>query len=159
MQTILIASDHAGFELKEKLTIYLRDLGYGVKDFGATDYDSEDDYPDFVIPLAKEVSESGGLKQGIIMGGSGQGEAITANRFPHVRAVVFNGQYKPADGRAIPHEVVVSREHNDANILSLGSRFINEAEAKDAVKTFLTTPFSEDERHVRRLKKIDEVKT
>lgn len=158
METILIAADHAGFELKQTIILYLKDLGYEVKDFGANEFNADDDYPDFIIPLAKEISESGGVKQGIIIGGSGQGEAIVANRFRHVRAIVFNGQYHPEDNRIVPREIVTARHHNDANILSLGSRFINESEAKDAVKTFLTTPFSEDERHIRRLKKIDEAK-
>lgn len=157
MQTILIASDHAGFELKQALVPYLRDMDYEVKDFGASIFDAEDDYSDFMAPLAREISESGGAKQGIIIGGSGQGEAIVANRFPHVRAAVFNGQYHPDSGRRVPLEVKIAREHNDANILSLGARFLSVADAEEAVKTFLTIPFSREERHVRRLKKIDEI--
>ncbi len=152
MPTILIASDHAGFELKQELVPFLRDLGHEVKDFGSHEFDAEDDYPDFIVPLAREISESGGMKTGIVIGGSGQGEAMAANRFRHVRAVVFNGQYRPD----APLEVKTTREHNDANVLSLGARFISESDAKEAVKTFLTTPFSEDERHVRRLKKLDD---
>jgi ribose 5-phosphate isomerase B len=164
MPKILIASDHAGFELKQELIPFLRDMGYEVKDFGANAFNAEDDYPDFVAPLAREISESGGTKQGIVLGGSGQGEAMVANRFPHVRAVVFNGQYRPdedRDGetdRHVPLEVKTAREHNDANVLSLGARFLSEADAKEAVKAFLTIPFSEDERHVRRLKKLAEIK-
>lgn len=161
MQKILIAADHAGFELKQSLMPFLRDMGYEVTDFGANEFNGEDDYPDFVAPLAREISESGGVKQGIIIGGSGQGEAIVANRFRHVRAVVFNGQYHPdhiAAGRTIPLEVKTAREHNDANVLSLGARFLSKADAEEAVKTFLTIPFSENERHVRRLKKLDEIK-
>lgn len=155
METILIASDHAGFELKRQLVIFLRDLGYAVRDFGAYEFSAEDDYPDFISPLAREVSESGGMKRGIVIGGSGQGEAIVANRFPHVRAVVFNGQYVPKDGRTIPHEIATAREHNDSNVLSLGARFLSVRDAKEAVKTWLTTPFSGDVRHIRRLEKID----
>ncbi len=161
MQTILIAADHAGFELKQELIPFLRDMGYEVKDFGAHEFNADDDYPDSMIPLAREISESGGVKQGIIIGGSGQGEAIVANRFRHVRAVVFNGQYRPEHvepGQHIPLEVKTAREHNDANVLSLGARFISVADAKEAVKTFLTIPFSENENHVRRLRKIDEIK-
>jgi len=163
MQTILIAADHAGFELKQELIPFLRDMGYEVKDFGANSFDAEDDYPDFMIPLAMEISESGGTKQGIMIGGSGQGEAIVANRLRHVRAAVFNGQFRPSDAvlagtdRHVPLEVKTAREHNDINVISLGARFISETEAKEAVKTFLTIPFSEDERHMRRLKKIDEL--
>lgn len=164
MKKILIASDHAGFELKQELIPFLRDMGYEVKDFGSDAFDAEDDYPDFIAPLAREISESGGVMQGIVIGGSGQGEAMVANRFPHVRAVVFNGQYRPDvdhDGEAdrhVPLEVKTAREHNDANVLSLGARFLSEMDAKEAVKTFLTIPFSEDERHVRRLKKLAEIK-
>ncbi len=158
MKKIFIASDHAGFELKQSLIPFLRDMGYEVKDFGANEFDAEDDYPDFIAPLAREVSKENGLVPGIIIGGSGQGEAIVANRFPHVRAVVFNGQYRADDNHFVPEEVKTAREHNDANILSLGARFLSEMDAKEAVKTFLTTEFSEDERHVRRLRKLAEVK-
>jgi len=76
MQKILIASDHAGFELKQELIPFLRDMGYEVQDYGAHDFDAEDDYPDFVVPLARKISQSGGIEQGIIIGGSGQGEAM-----------------------------------------------------------------------------------
>lgn len=155
METILIAADHAGFELKRELIPFMRDLGYAVRDMGAFEFDAEDDYPEFIAPLAQEISESGGTNRGIVIGGSGQGEAIVANRFPHVRAAVFNGQYEPRDGRVIPHEIIIAREHNDANVLSLGSRFLSVKDAKEAVKTWLTTPFSGDARHVRRLEKID----
>lgn len=150
MSTILIASDHAGFELKQKLIPFVRDMGYDVKDFGAHQFDGEDDYPDFIAPLAREISESGGTMTGIIIGGSGQGEAMVANRFPHVRAVVIN------DTNA--EKVALAREHNDANVISLGARFMTDTEALEAVRLFLTTPFSEDERHVRRLKKLAEIK-
>lgn len=157
MQTVFIASDHAGFELKQELVPFLRDMGYEVADFGANEFNAEDDYPDFIAPLAKEISESGGTLSGIVIGGSGQGEAMVANRFRHVRAVVFNGQYHPDSERHVPLEVKTAREHNDANVLSIGARFISVEDAKEAVKTFLTTPFSEDERHIRRLKKVDEI--
>lgn len=155
MQKILISADHAGFELKQALILFLHDMDYEVKDFGATSFNPEDDYPDYVMPLAEEISLSDGTLMGIIIGGSGQGEAIAANRFPYVRAAVFNGQYH-LDQKRVPLEVKTAREHNNANILSLGARFLSEADAKDAVKTFLTTPFTRDERHIRRLKKIEE---
>lgn len=159
MKKIHIAADHAGFELKQALMPFLRDMGYEVKDFGAAEFNGEDDYPDFIAPLAREISQSGGVEQGIVIGGSGQGEAIVANRFRHVRAVVFNGQYQPGGDRHVPLEVKTAREHNDANVLSLGARFLSQAEAQEAVKIFLEIPFSEDERHIRRLKKLDELKT
>ncbi len=154
---ILIATDHAGFELKQALIPYIQDMGFDVKDFGAHEFLEDDDYPDYIAPLAKEISENGGIQQAIVIGGSGQGEAMVANRFRHVRAVVFNGQYHPASGQTVPLEVKTAREHNDANVLSLGARFLTVSDAKEAVKTFLTTPFSEEKRHIRRLRKLDEL--
>lgn len=156
---ILIASDHAGFELKERLGPFLRELGHEVNDFGSEKFDPRDDYPDFVAPLAREISASGraGDVRGIVLGGSGQGEAMVANRFRGVRAVVFNGQYRPTDGHTVPDEIILSREHNDANVLALGARFLSEGEAKEAVKRWLETPFGGEERHARRLKKIEQL--
>ena len=91
---IYLAADHAGFELKEKIKKYLGELGYEIKDFGAFKYESEDDYPDFIFPAMKALSddlEKGIDSKGVIFGGSGQGEAIIANRFPEIRAVVCDG--------------------------------------------------------------------
>ncbi|TSC68321.1 MAG: ribose 5-phosphate isomerase B [Parcubacteria group bacterium Gr01-1014_72] len=153
---LFIGADHAGFELKQKLIPFLRELGYEVEDKGAFSYVEGDDYPDYIIPVAKAVAANPSAR-GIIIGGSGQGEAICANRFKGVRAVVFNGQYQPKDGRKVPHEIEVSREHNDSNILSLGARFLNEEETKAAVRLWLETAFSGDPRHLRRIKKIDEI--
>lgn len=142
---IHLGSDHAGFELKEKLVEFLRELGHETVDHGAFAPDEKDDYPDFVIPAAKAAAEDPKSK-GIILGGSGEGEAMAANRISGVRAGVYYGG---------PMEIVkLSREHNDANILSLGARFLSEDEAKRAVKMFLETKFSGDERHMRRLKKF-----
>jgi ribose 5-phosphate isomerase B len=149
--------DHAGFDLKEVLVEYLRKEGYEVVDKGAYQNVRGDDYPDYIAPVAEVVSANPKTTMGIILGGSGQGEAIVANRFSNVRAVVFNGQYKPKDGREVPNEIVISREHNDANILSLGARFLNEKEAKEAVKLWLETPFSGEVRHKRRIAKIDDI--
>lgn len=156
--TVYFATDHAGFALKEALVPFVRDeLGYEVVDCGAFALNPEDDYPDLIAIAARKVSNDPSNSMAIILGGSGQGEAIVANRFPNIRAVVFNGQYAPEDGREVPHEIVTAREHNDANILSLGARFLNEAEAKEAVRTFLATPFSGDARHVRRIEKIEKL--
>jgi len=156
---IFIASDHAGFKLKEDLKQIVANQGFEVKDFGAFSNAENDDYPDFIKPLAGELSTlitSGELDiKGIIIGGSGQGEAICANRFKGIRAVVFNGQYAPRDGREVPDEIVISREHNDANILSLGARFIDLEEASEAVLKWLRTSFNNEERHLRRINKID----
>lgn len=142
---IFIGSDHAGFELKEKLIPFLKELGHEVVDKGAFELNPTDDYPDFVMPVAEEVSKDPEAR-GIVLGGSGEGEAIATDRFPHVRtAVWYGGNLEP---------VRLSREHNDANILSLGARFITEDEAKTAVKLWLITPFSGDDRHVRRIEKL-----
>ena len=151
---IYLGTDHAGFEMKEELKPFLEELGHEVIDQGASEYNENDDYPDFIVPVAQAVSSDKESK-GIILGGTGQGEAIAANRIKGVRAIVFNGQYEPHDGRIVPDEIIMSREHNDANILSLGARFLTVDEAKRAITKWLATPFSEDERHIRRLQKID----
>ena len=153
-RTIHIGSDHAGFELKQEIIKFLEKQEYEVTDHGAYEYDEDDDYPDYCYPVAKEISMDREA-MGIVIGGSGQGEAIVANRIPGVRAVVFNGQYEPLDGREVPMEVVTSREHNDANVLSLGARFLSTEEAIEAVETWLETEFSGDPRHIRRIEKID----
>ncbi len=161
---VYFASDHAGFELKNKLIPFIKELGFEAVDMGPYVYDPNDDYPDFIIPAAKAVSEDSEYSMGIIMGGGGQGEAIAANRFANVRAAVFYGPRQAVSSVDIsgrestdPYECVrLSREHNNANILSLGARFVTEEEAKEAVKIFLETKFSGDERHIRRIKKIDD---
>ena len=149
---IFIGSDHAGFELKNKIVPFLTELGYEVEDKGALKYDPLDDYPDFITPVAEEVSKNSDSTQyrGIILGGSGQGEAMQANRFKNVRAMEY---YAPSRGDV--SIIRDSRSHNDSNVLSLGARFLSEEEALEAVKLWLETPFSGDERHVRRIKKID----
>jgi len=144
---IYIGSDHAGYELKEKLRAYMQTLNIEVIDKGAFNLDHEDDYPDFIIPVAEAVvkdSES----FGIIIGGSGEGEQISANKIDGIRAIEFYGGNLEI--------VKLGREHNDANILSLGARFITEDEAKNAILLFMNTPFTNDERHVRRINKINE---
>jgi len=142
---VLVASDHAGFELKAALVPFLKLIGHDAEDMGPLEFSAEDDYPDFILPLARRVADEGAM--GVIIGGSGQGEAIAANRVSGVRACVYYGG---------PLDVVLRmREHNDANVLSLGSRFITGAEAQAAVRAFFDTMFSGDERHVRRIHKLD----
>ena len=143
---IHIATDHAGLELKEKVKLYLSDLNYEVIDHGAYEYDALDDYPDFIFPCANAVSNDPESK-GIILGGSGQGEAMAANRVKGVRAAVFyNG----------PDEIIkLSRQHNNANILSLGARFMSEEEMYKIIEVWLSTDF-ESGRHQRRIEKLDE---
>ena len=142
---IHIGTDHAGFELKNKLVEYLNKLGHEITDHGSFTYDPTDDYPDFITPVAHAVSmDTNSL--GIILGGSGQGEAMNANRFAEIRAVEYYG------GEI---EIVrLGREHNNANVLSLGARFVTDDEAREAVKVFLETEFSNDERHIERLSKF-----
>ncbi len=154
---IFIGTDHAGYVLKEKLVSSLKLQGYEVIDKGAFEYNEEDDYPDFVVPVAREVSKDPNNAKGIILGGTGEGEAITANRFPHVRAVVYYGKLESV----VDNEsdiIVRSRQHNNTNILSLGARYFTEESIMNAVNLWLNTPFSEDERHIRRLEKIDNIK-
>lgn len=154
---IFIGTDHAGYVLKEKLVSSLKLQGYEVIDKGAYEYNEDDDYPDFVIPVARAVSKDPNNVKGIILGGTGEGEAITANRFPHVRAIVDYGEaVAVVDNES--NIVLRSRQHNNANILSLGARYFTEESMMNAVNLWLTTPFSEDERHIRRLAKIDEIK-
>jgi ribose 5-phosphate isomerase B len=145
--TIFLASDHAGFELKEKLKVYLSGFGYEIQDLGNAVYDEQDDYPDFVSLAAQEVAKDLENNKGIILGGSGQGEAMVANRIKGIRAAVLHTYNEDI--------IKLSREHNNANILSLGARFLSEEDAKKAVKLWLETPFSNEERHIRRIEKID----
>ena len=143
-KTIVLATDHAGFELKEHVKKFLLKKGYDIKDFGALEYDGLDDYPDFILPAAKYISEHKLI--GIIFGGSGQGEAMAANRINGIRAAVFyNG----------PDEIVkLSRLHNNANILSIGARFVNNQEVEKVIELWLSTDFEEG-RHEKRIKKLD----
>lgn len=163
---IYIGTDHAGFELKEKLKVYLEELeqGFEVQDFGAFNFVEDDDYPDYIKQVAEAVAKdhaegrAGAGSFGIVLGGSGQGEAMCANRTAGVRAAVFYAQKELISGTesSDSFEIVkLAREHNDANVLSLGVRFLTEDEAKFAVELFLNTKFSGDERHVRRINKIN----
>lgn len=142
---IHLASDHAGFELKEKVKQFLTEQGHEVKDHGAFELDKNDDYPDFILPCADAVANDHDSK-GIVFGGSGQGEAMVANRHEGVRAAVYYGGKE---------EIVrLSREHNDANILSIGARFVDEASVIELIKLWLEIPFSGEERHLRRIGKF-----
>ena len=142
---IHLATDHAGLELKNSIKDYLMNKGNEVIDHGAYEYDALDDYPDFIFPCARAVA-SDPLSRGIILGGSGQGEAMAANRVKGVRAAVFyNG----------PIDIIkLSREHNDANILSIGARFMSEDEIRSVLDVWLNEPFGGG-RHQRRIDKLD----
>lgn len=146
---VFLATDHAGFELKEKVKNFLNEKGFSVTDCGATSFDPNDDYPDFIAKAAEAVSEDPENSRGIIFGKSGQGEAIVANKFKGVRAVVYYG------GNS---EIInLSRDHNDANVLSVGAGFVSETEAEVLVESWLSRPFSNEERHVRRIDKIKQL--
>jgi ribose 5-phosphate isomerase B len=144
---IFFASDHAGFEMKTKLIDYVKNkLGFNVKDFGAFEFNKNDDYPDFISLVAKEISKNPKTIKGIILGGSGQGEAIVANKFKNIRAIVLYDYNEKI--------IKLSRQHNNANVLSLGARFLSLNNVKKAVKLWLETEFSNEKRHLRRIKKI-----
>ena len=147
---IYLGADHAGFDLKEEIKKYLQEQGKEVENLGAFELNPDDDYPDFVRPVAEKVA----LRQaqgehntfGIVLGGSGQGEAIVSNRLRGIRAAVYYGGSLDV--------IKLSRQHNNANILSLGARFLTKEQAIEAVKIWLETPF-EGGRHQRRIEKID----
>jgi ribose 5-phosphate isomerase B len=142
-ETIPIASDHAGYELKQKLVRALAELGYEVDDLGTNSAQSTD-YADYAHPLAQQVSE-GRVKRGVLMCGTGLGMSYTANRYPHVRAAVAWS----------PEIAKLAREHNDANVLVLPARFVDDAQAIAILKTWLDTSF-EGGRHARRVEKIEQ---
>ena len=141
-ERIPIAADHAGFEMKEKISKTLTALGFDVQDLG-TSSPASTDYPDFGHPLAEEVS-SGEVKRGVLLCGTGLGMSYVANRHPHVRAAVV----------WTPEIAALARKHNDANVLVLPSRFISDEDAVAILKAFLDTPF-EGGRHERRVEKIE----
>ncbi len=167
---IFIASDHAGFELKSTLVESLSEIGHTVIDCGAYAYHEGDDYPPFISKAARAVSEAEVVRiaqeedafqlsadqnreaketRGIVIGGSGTGEAIVANKYPHVRCAICYGGYSALD------IVKLSREHNNSNMLSLGARFLAHDQALELVLEWLNTPFTGDARHVRRLHEVD----
>ncbi len=138
-----IATDHAAFELKNYLVERLTADGYEVIDHGAATYDALDDYPPLIVPCAEAVvADPGSL--GIVLGGSGNGEQIAANKVRGIRAALA---YKPELAE-------LARQHNDANVVALGGRMQSLEESYEIVKTFLTTDFSGDERHQRRIDQL-----
>ncbi|HSX08768.1 MAG TPA: RpiB/LacA/LacB family sugar-phosphate isomerase [Candidatus Saccharimonadales bacterium] len=161
---IYLATDHAGVDLKNKVKKVLEDAGHDVEDCGAYEYDQNDDYPDLIGKAAKKVSENPHEK-GIIFGGSGQGEAIVANKFDNVRCALFYAPAVPTqpvniEGRTSsdPFEILrLSREHNGANMLSIGFRFIQEEDVYKAIKIWLSEPDPIEERHIRRIEKIRKI--
>ena len=146
--SIFLAADHAGFEMKEHIKKYLQKAGYNIEDQGANKYDAEDDYPKFMLKAAKKAASTKNSKA-IVFGGSGQGEAIVVNKLKGIRAAVYNC--------ANLDLIKLSRTHNDANVLSIGARFISKEHAVRAVNLWLNTSFSNEERHKRRIRQIQEM--
>lgn len=161
---IALSTDHAGFEEIKALEQFLNSKGYECVNFGPKNLDMADDYPDFIFPAARAVA-NGDCEVGILWGGSGQGEAMVANRVKGVRCAVY---YGPASAkRAINAEgdtakddmeiLRLSKDHNNANMLSLAARFLDNEDIESAVTVWLDSPFEGLERHARRIKKIDEL--
>lgn len=137
---VYLGSDHAGFELKEHLAAHLKEQGYEVVDVGPAVYDGADDYPPFVLRAAQSVAADEGAL-GVVIGGSGNGEQMAANKVAGVRAALAWNE----------ETAKLAREHNNANVLSVGGRMHPLEESTRFVDTFLTTPYGDDERHTRRL--------
>ncbi len=160
--TIHLGTDHGGFEVKEEVKSWLMQLGHTVVDHGADTFDKNDDYVDFIFPAARAVAEDV-QSVGVIFGGSGQGEAMAANRVKGVRAAVYYGPALPvmavdASGRESedPYEILkLTREHNHSNVLSIGVRFVELPEVKKAINTWLGVSYSLEERHERRIRALD----
>lgn len=142
---IYLGSDHAGFELKNHLVARLKELGHEPVDRGPHEYVATDDYPPFVMAAAKAaVDEPGSL--GVVIGGSGNGEVIAANKVPGARAALVWSE----------ETATLARQHNDANVISVGARMHSLDEATRLVELFVATPFSQDPRHVRRIGMLTE---
>lgn len=161
---IALASDHAGFEQLKSLAEYLESLGHETEDFGPKSLKTDDDYPDFIVPAAEAVAR-GECQKGVVLGGDGEGEAMAANKIKGVRCALFYGPAVPrrvvdAGGRVShdPYEAVkLTRLHNDANMLSLAARFVPLEDMKKVIKLWLETDFSGEERHARRIGKVNEL--
>lgn len=160
MRKIYLASDHAGFELKEKLKNFLKEksLNFTINDCGSYKYDLNDDYPDFISKAAEKISNNWNntCKEekdlAIIFGGSGQGEAIVANKFSNVRAIVYYAHNSDI--------LKLSKKHNNANTLSIGARFFKENDEKRLFKdifNWIKLDFSKEQRHIRRILKINKI--
>lgn len=147
MKKIIIGADHAGFELKELLKNNLEKKGYSLCDVGAKEYVDTDDYPEYAIKVAEKVTNSRGKYIGVIVCGSGAGICIVANKVPGIRAVVVHDEY----------EARTTREHNDANIICLKGRNCDYELSDKILDIWLNTPFSYEQRHIRRIKQISQI--
>ena len=150
---IAIASDHAGFELKKYFIELLKGADLEVIDMGPEAYDPNDDYPEYIKKVARYISEHNDPEEyrGVIIGGSGQGENICANKYKHVRSVVIYCN----DMISNENMAKTTRQHNNANVISFGARFIEQGNAFEVLKMWLDEKFTGDPRHVRRLSKIE----
>lgn len=146
---IYVATDHAGFQYKESVRDWLMSEGYEVEDCGAYHYDSEDDFTDFISRAAMAVEDDSKNSRAIVFGGSGQGEAMMANRYCGVRATVYYG-----GSREI---ITLSRQHNNANVLSIGARFVSLDDAKSVIWDWLHTETNEQEKYQRRNEELDDL--
>mgnify|MGYP003501684489 CR=1 FL=1 len=159
---IALSTDHAGYERMKKLKDGLELAGYACHDFGPAVFDVEDDYPDFIRPACEAII-AGGCSLGIIFGGSGQGEAMAANRHPGIRCTVWYGPSIAVEAvdavgtmSTNPYEILkLSKEHNDANMLSIAGRFVTDAETLKVAILWLNEVFKGEERHTRRIQKLD----
>ncbi len=140
---IYLGTDHGGYELKEQIKVFLAENKIEFADLGAYSFESEDDYPDFIIPVSQKVAENP-QNLGIVIGRSGNGEAIAANKVKGVRAALCLNEEMARK----------AKQHNNANVLSLGADYTSVDEVKKIVKLFIETPFSSEERHIRRIEKI-----
>lgn len=158
---IALATDHAGYEQLKDIQEYLESLGHECRNFGPDSLNPADDYPTFIFQAARAVA-SGEYERAVIMGGSGQGEAMAANRFKNIRCAIFYGpsvakKVVDIEGRISrnPYEIIkLSRQHNDSNVLSLAARFVSLQDMKQATKLWLETPFGAAERHKRRIEEL-----
>ena len=145
---VYVGSDHAGFELKERVLGHLRQLGHDAVDCGAHTFDPDDDYPPpCITAAARTAADKGSL--GIVIGGSGNGEQIAANKVKGIRAALVWSE----------DTARLARQHNDANVMGIGARNHSDAEAMRFVDVFITTPFSNGDRHVRRIGELTEYET
>jgi ribose 5-phosphate isomerase B len=161
---IYFGADHGGYELKAVLKDYVQTLGHEAIDCGNTVFDNDDNYPDYILPAAEAVSKDL-ASRGVVIGGSGQGEAMAANRVPGIRATVYYGSVKAigavdATGRHSddPYEIIrLGRLHNNSNVLAFGARFVTPEDAKAALKLWLETDFGGQDRYARRINQIEEL--
>src|SRR3989344_3030462 len=144
---VYFGADHGGFELKERLKTFVKDLGYELVDMGNAVLDQSDDYPDFAAAVAAKVAAEGDMAKGILVCRSGAGVDITANKFDGVRSVLGVN----------PVQVYDARHEDDVNVLSLEAGFVTEADAEKMVRIFMQTPFGGEERYKRRLDKIRDI--